>query len=223
MYGEPGPDPTNGRVKWHKYDGPKWKEKVLPPLGAHSTRDYDEQYGRWWFQKRDEWRPKMYTSIGKHARSKGLSRTIVRWTGSTPNFKRLKRDVHRKRWPKLDQLSMNFFAEFCHKEFSKRTLLETCHTLPLYGVGCKFWRTKEEDGLDTLGHFFVASTVDFKQRPIRGLVKGTQYMFGRPVRRNIAPVAKTLGSWRYELPADGHPSIFRPPFPAMLSDAASGS
>ena len=37
------------------------------------------------------------------------------------------------------------------------TLLETAHTLPLYGKGCKFWRHKAADGQDTRGQYLVAS------------------------------------------------------------------
>ena len=100
-YGEPGPDPTNGRAKWHRKDGPFWpldfeiqlvsllfrssssgfgarKEKERPPYGAHNSQEYDEQHGRWWWSKKEVMRPKLYTSIGQHARSPRLSRTIVR-------------------------------------------------------------------------------------------------------------------------------------------------
>ncbi|CAJ1411228.1 unnamed protein product [Effrenium voratum] len=61
-----------------------------PPYGAHNSQEYDEKHGRWWWQKKadgiaDEvWRPKLYTTIGKHARSPKLSRTIVRWWREHP-------------------------------------------------------------------------------------------------------------------------------------------
>merc|ERR1719471_2032607 len=70
MYGGPSVDPTHGRVKWHQLDRTHWKDKERPPLGAHNTREYDEQHGRWWHEKKEEWRPKLYTTIGKPARSK---------------------------------------------------------------------------------------------------------------------------------------------------------
>lgn len=35
-------------------DGPSWKEKEQPPYGAHNTQEYDEQHGRWWWQKKDQ-------------------------------------------------------------------------------------------------------------------------------------------------------------------------
>mmetsp|Transcript_106580 Transcript_106580/g.339984 ORF Transcript_106580/g.339984 Transcript_106580/m.339984 type:complete len:206 (-) Transcript_106580:74-691(-) len=75
------------------------------------------------------------------------------------------------------------------------------------------------------GQFFVASSSEYRVRPIRGQLRGTQYHNGRPMRDGIAAVAKSLGSWRYEFPAGGHPSVYRPAFPRMLSaeqDAAEG-
>eukprot|EP00435_Cladocopium_sp_Y103_P036101 s69_g9.t1 len=218
MYGEPGPDPTNGRARWHTLDGPSWKEKDRPPYGAHNTQEYDEKHGRRWWQKKEVFRPKLYTTIGKHARSPRLSRTIVRWAGNTPNFRKLKRDVYRKRWPKPDQLNYRLFAEFCLKEFNKRTLLETAHTLPLYGAGCKFWRAPDENHPETKGQYFVADKIEYRLRPIRGDILGTQYLYGRPARAGIAPIAKSLGSWRFETPENAHPLVYRPPFPEMAKE-----
>lgn len=215
MYGEPGPDPTSGRRKWHAMDGDYNKEKDYPPLGAHNTKEYDEQYGRWWFERKEEWRPKLYTTIGSHARSPRLKRTILRKCYNTPNFRALKMDVYRKRWPKTRGLNFRFFAEFCQKEFKKRTLLETAHTLPLFGAGCKFWRAPDAEHPDTKGQYFLAESVEYRLRPIRGDIRGTQYVFGRPIRDGIAPIAKSLGSWRYEFPANAHPAVYRPPFPPM--------
>ncbi|CAK9045826.1 unnamed protein product [Durusdinium trenchii] len=197
MYGEPAPDPTNGRARWHTRDGDfvnNWKNKEHPPYGAHNSQEYDEKHGRWWWQKKEVMRPKLYTTIGQHARKPGLSRTIVRWAGCTPNFKKLKRDVYRKRWPKPEHLNYRLFAEFCLKEFKKRTLLETAHTLPLYGAGCKFWRAPDETHGETKGQYFIADKVEYKLRPIKGEIRGTQYLFGRPARQGIAPIAKSLGS-----------------------------
>lgn len=208
-------DPTQGRVKWHKMDGPHWTEKERPPLGAHDSKEYDEQHGRGWYQRKEEWRPKLYTTIGRQARSKKLKRTIVRWVYHSPNFRRLKRDVHRKRWPTSELICARFFAEFCHKAFERRTLAETAHTLPLYGVGCKFWRGKGPDSQDTTGQYFLADSAEFKVRPIRGVLRGTQYYMGKPMRKDVAPMAKSLGSWRYEFPKDAHPAVYRPSFPEM--------
>merc|ERR1740121_140763 len=172
MYGGPHVDPTHGRAKWHQKDF-TWKQKELPPLGATNEREYDEQHGRWWFNRKEtQWRPKLYTTIGRHARSKRLKRTIVRWAGQSPNFKALKRDLYRKRWPKTEQLGARFFAEFCLKGYDKRTLAETAHTLPLYGVGCKFWRAKTADCAETKGQYFVADSAEYRLRPIRGLLGG---------------------------------------------------
>jgi len=41
-------------------------------------------------------------------------------------------------------------------------------------------------------------------------------MLGKPVHHDIATIAKTLGSWRYEFPKNGHSTVYRPPFPGML-------
>lgn len=142
---------------------------------------------------------------------------MVRWVINTPAWKNQVRDVYRKRWPLMEKINIKFFAEFCLKEFEKRTLLETAHTLPLYGVGCKFWRTKKADAPDTKGQYFVSDSAEYKLRPIRGHVRGTQYMFGRPVRSDIAPIAKSLGSWRFEPPKNAHKAVYRPPFPELKS------
>ncbi|CAJ1423463.1 unnamed protein product [Effrenium voratum] len=225
MYSDPAsPDPTAGRSKWHQFDTRGDPPKERPPYGAHNSQEYDEKHGRWWWQKKEVWRPKLYTTIGKHARSPKLSRTIVRWAYNTPNFRALKRDMYRKRWPKPLQLNYRFFAEFCLKEFKQRTLLETAHTLPLYGAGCKFWRARDETHPDTKGQYFVADQIEYRLRPIRGDIRGTQYLFGRPIRQNIAPIAKSLGSWRFEAPKGAHPLVYRPAFPEMkTSEGDSGA
>eukprot|EP00434_Breviolum_minutum_P017140 symbB.v1.2.015127.t1/scaffold1122.1/size136700/11 len=221
MYGEPGPDPTNGRSRWHAKDGPFWKQQERPPYGAKNTQEYDEQHGRWWWQKKEVWRPKLYTTIGKHARSPKLSRTILRWAGNTPNFRKLKRDMYRKRWPKPEQLNYKLFAEFCLKEFKKRTLLETAHTLPLYGEGCKFWRAPDETHAETKGQYFVAEKIEYRQRPFRGDFVDVKK--GIPVRDGIAPIAKSLGSWRYQAPENAHPLVYRPPFPGARTDSTTAA
>lgn len=221
-YGGPDVDPTAGRAKWHKLDTPAWKEKERPVLGKLNEKEYDEKHGRWWHNwKEREERPKLYTTIGKHARRKELSRTIVRWAKSG-NFVALKRDIYRKRWPKKSDLTMQFFAEFCSKPFERRTLLETAHTLPLFGEGCKFWRAKHPDTPDTKGQYFVAQSAEWKVRPIKGTIRGTQYLFGRVAREKVAPVGKSLGCWRYEFPEGAHPDVYRPAFPPMLTSAGDG-
>lgn len=188
-------------------------------LGALNTKEYDEKHGRWWHNWKDrEERPKLYTTIGRHARSQKLSRTIVRWVKSG-NFVALRRDPYRKRWPKKSGHTMRLFAEFCLKGFERRTLLETAHTLPLYGVGCKFWRGKENTP-ESKGQYFVAKSAQWKVRPIKGTLRGTQYLFGRPVREDIAPVAKSLGLWRVERPEGAHPDVYRPAFPRPLGGVA---
>lgn len=176
-------------------------------------REYDEKHGRWWVERKEVWRPKLFSTIGRHARNPKLNQQMLRWVINTPAWKLLVRDPYRKRWPKMDNLNARFFAEFCLKGFEKRTLLETAHTLPLYGIGCKFWRAAKADKPDTRGNFFIADSAEYKLRPIRGKLCGTQFMFNRPVRSGVTPIAKTLGMWRYEHPKGAHPAVYRPPFP----------
>mmetsp|Transcript_70073 Transcript_70073/g.121302 ORF Transcript_70073/g.121302 Transcript_70073/m.121302 type:complete len:231 (-) Transcript_70073:38-730(-) len=217
MYGEPHSDPTHGVARWRGFGLRRQKDANRPPRGALNSKEYDEKHGRWWIEKKEVWRPKLYSTIGRHARDPKLDHLLCRWVMNTPGWKRLVRDAYRKRWPKYSQLCVGFFAEFALKNFSQRTLLETASTLPLNGVGCKFFRGAREDSPDTEGKYFVPSFVDFRQRPIRGAMSGTQFMLGRPIKSNIAAVGKSAGSWRYELPADGHPAVYRPPFPEMRS------
>merc|ERR1711972_466407 len=145
---------------------------------------------------------------------------MVPWVLNTPGWKKLMRDPYRKRWPKYSQLCVRFFAEFCLKGYTSRTLLETASTLPLAGVACKFFRAPEADHPDTRGKYFIASSVEFTQRPFRGKLQGTQFIAGRPVMHGIAPVGKTLGKWRYEFPDGAHPVVYRPPFPEMRGSNA---
>eukprot|EP00929_Paragymnodinium_shiwhaense_P035022 TRINITY_DN18989_c0_g2_i1.p1 TRINITY_DN18989_c0_g2~~TRINITY_DN18989_c0_g2_i1.p1 ORF type:complete len:266 (+),score=26.27 TRINITY_DN18989_c0_g2_i1:86-883(+) len=193
------------------------RDPDLPPRGAHYPREYDEKHGRWWSERTEVFRPKLFSSIGRHARHPDLSPLLIRWVYSTPGFRKLARDKYRKRWPASENLCARFFAEFCLKNFSDRTLLETAHTLPLYGVGCKFWRGNRPEAADTQGRYFVADDVDFRLRPIRGFLRGVQHINGRPARKGITPVAKSMGSWRYEYPAGAHPAVYRAPFPTLAS------
>jgi len=221
-YGEPHTDPTHGVARWRHRGTPRPSVSKDPnrlPRGANNTREYDEKYGRWWYERKEEYRPTLLTTIGRHARAENIRPSIRREVVNTPNYKRLLRDPYRKRWPKIANLGVLFFAEFWLKEFHRRTLLETASTLPLDGVGCKFWRAGGPDSPDTSGKFIVASSVEFKQRPIRGSLRGTQYFSGRAVRHDIEPVGKTLGCWRYEFPEGAHPSVYRRPFPELLAAA----
>jgi len=102
----------------------------------------------------------------------------------------------------------------------KRTLLETAAMLPLAGVGCKFFRAPDPTHSDTKGKYFLATSVDFKQLPIRGTLKATQFQSGGPIRHNIAVIGKDLGKWRYEFPEGAHPAVYRPPFPDMRADSS---
>lgn len=226
IYGEnaPTPDPTEGKVNWSLFRSEqteKFRQRKLDRracLGKVNSQEYDEKYGRKWFEKKKEtFAPKIYSSIGKHARNPKLWRTIRR-NLQGPNFRKLLRDPYRKRWPEADKITVAHFAEFCIKDFKRRTLLETAATLPLDGVGCKFWRANKPDAPEDRGDYFVASSAEIRQRPIRGILRGMQYYGGRPARDNIAPVAKSLGSWRYALPDNAHPTVYRPLFPSMLAE-----
>lgn len=217
--GGPDVDPTHGHIRPVRFKGQKegiaLEDKL--PLGYINDKEYDEKYGRWWHENNIEERPRLYSTIGRHARSPHLHRRIILWARSTPNWKRLLRDVYRKRWPTAPLVSVAFFAEFCHKSFEKRTLLETANTLPLRGVGCKFWRGKTPDCPDTRGQFFILSDVEYKQRPIRGTLKGTQYFRGVRIKEGIAPVAKSLGSWCYSAPDGASEIVHRPSFPELVN------
>lgn len=208
-------DPTEGRARWHKLAPPGEKKKKT--LGALETREYDEKYGRRWHTRKDEEKPKLHTTIGRHARAKDLKRTILRFAYGSRNLKALKRDVYRKRWPKNAQMNIRFFSEFCKKPFAKRTMLETAHTLPLFGRGCKFFRHVSADGEDTRGQSFVVTSARYKLRPIRGLLRGTQYYNGIPALSGVAALGKSLGSWRFEYPENAHPLVFRPAFPVSVA------
>lgn len=48
--------------------------------------------------------------------------------------------THQKRWVKAEDLNVKFFAEFTNRDPSNKNLFETCHTLPLNGMNCLFWR-----------------------------------------------------------------------------------
>jgi len=100
--------------------------------GQLLPRVEDEKHGRWWGA--DKRRPILYTQIGKHCRHNQYISLLHRWQKHTPNWKKTVGDVYRKRWPKPKQLCMLFFAEFCLREWSKRTLFEVCHRLPFFGV-----------------------------------------------------------------------------------------
>lgn len=52
--------------------------------------------------------------------------------------------THQKRWVKAEDLNIKFFAEFTNRDLNKKNLFETCHTLPLNGMNCLFWRPRYE-------------------------------------------------------------------------------
>jgi len=207
--------PRRGRSHQAFFEQERGEKK---PRGALKPREYDETHGRWWRQHKDVWAPKLFSTIGRHARSPGLKTTMLRWVYRTPNWRRLMRDQYRKRWPPAENMTMRFFAEFALKDFKDRSFLETACSVPLDGVGSKFWRPSRKDGPDTRGRYFVPASVEYKQRPFRGSIRGTEYMFGRPIRNDVAAMNKSVGQWRCEPPAGAHPSVFRPTFPPTLEE-----
>eukprot|EP00928_Gymnodinium_smaydae_P090404 TRINITY_DN74203_c0_g1_i1.p1 TRINITY_DN74203_c0_g1~~TRINITY_DN74203_c0_g1_i1.p1 ORF type:complete len:287 (-),score=38.33 TRINITY_DN74203_c0_g1_i1:257-1117(-) len=215
---DPAWGPSRNVPRWGRKTRVKLDPTEMPARGAHNTQEYDERHGRWWVERKETTVPKLFTTIGRHAKDPKLNNHMLRWVINTPAYKKLLRDAYRKRWPKLENLNVKFFAEFCLKDFEKRTLLETAHCLPLFGVGCKFWRGKTPDTPDTKGQYLIAESAEYKLRPIRGKIRGTQHMLGKPLRSGVAPIAKTLGSWCYSFPKGAHPAVYRPPFPRLASE-----
>eukprot|EP00450_Noctiluca_scintillans_P040658 CAMPEP_0194481498 /NCGR_PEP_ID=MMETSP0253-20130528/3896_1 /TAXON_ID=2966 /ORGANISM="Noctiluca scintillans" /LENGTH=225 /DNA_ID=CAMNT_0039320987 /DNA_START=59 /DNA_END=737 /DNA_ORIENTATION=+ len=197
--------PTKGKA-------PKQWEEGDRARGSHNTQEYDETYGRHWNEYKEHFRPILYSTIGQHTFPEGHNKSMLRWITGTPKWKKLVGDTYRKRWPKWVNLNIRFFAEFSSKEFRKRTLLETASALPLNGVGCTFWRG-ERSAPNPKGRSFVASSVEFRQRPIHGVLRGTQFCCNRPILENVAPLLKSQGGWNYAFPVGAHPDVYRPPFP----------
>merc|ERR1712118_374648 len=91
------------------------------------------------------------------------------------------------------------------------------HNLPFFGLLGRFWRSLDQSSRPE-GEYFVPSSVDWKVRPFKGVVRGTQFMDGFPVRSSVSAVNKNRGRWLYEPPADGHKLYFRPLFPNSVAE-----
>jgi hypothetical protein len=179
------------------------------PRGYLNTKEVDSRYGRRWIKRGESKFPALYSRIGEQLRNPKLHRTICRWVIGTPNWVKLITDPYRKRWPLYRGLNAAFFAEFALKPFAKRTISETCHTLPFYGVGGKFWRGPSPHN----GNYFKLRSVEYQIRPWKAEMRGDMYFGNIAVRKDVAPLGKSIGKWNFEPPAGGSKLYYRPAFP----------
>lgn len=189
--------------------------ETKPPRGSINPPITDSKFGRRWMKRGEAKFPVLYSGIGEQLRNTKLHRTICRWVIGTPNWTKLITNKYRKRWPLYRGLRASLFAEFALKPFSSRNIFETCHTLPFYGVGGSFWRAKQEQQHN--GSFFRLHSIDYAIRPWKGEARGDIYMMNHLVRRDVAPLGKSVGKWNYEPPTNACKIHFRPPFPVQPS------
>jgi hypothetical protein len=181
------------------------------PRGYLNTSEVDSKFGRRWIKRGESRFPALYSRIGEQLRNPRLHRTICRWVIGTPNWVKLLTDPYRKRWPLYRGLRAGLFAEFALKPFATRTIAETCQTLPFFGVGAKFWRGPQ--GTSHNGSYFSLRHIDFRIRPWKADLRGDLCMNGMVIRKNVAPLGKSVGKWNFEPPVGGHKLHYRPPFP----------
>lgn len=182
------------------------------PRGYVHPSDVDSKHGRRWIKRGDSRFPTLYSRIGEQLRNPKLHRTICRWVIGTPNWVKLITDPYRKRWPLYRGLKAGLFAEFALKPFATRTFAETAHTLPFYGVGGKFWRATES--VPHKGSFFTLRSIDYRIRPWSAEMRGDMHMNGVTIRKDVAPLGKSIGKWNFEAPLGASKHHYRPPFPA---------
>lgn len=181
------------------------------PRGYIKTKEEDFKYGRRWMKRGESRFPVLYSRIGEQLRNPKLHRTICRWVIGAPNWIKLITDPYRKRWPLYRGLNAAFFAEFALKPFANRTISETCHRLPFYGVGGRFWRGPM--GCKHNGSFFKLKSIEYKIRPWKAELRGDMYMSDIAVRKDVAPLGKSVGKWNFEPPVGASKLHYRPPFP----------
>jgi hypothetical protein len=181
------------------------------PRGFINPSQIDSKYGRRWLKRGESRFPVLYSKIGEQLRNPRLHRTICRWVIGTPNWIKLITDPYRKRWPLYRGLKACLFAEFALKSFEKRSFSESCQTLPFNGVGGKFWRAPK--GRPHPGDFFVLRNISYTIRPWKAEMRGDLCMNNVVVRRNVAPLGKSVGKWNFEPPTGAHKLYYRPPFP----------
>jgi hypothetical protein len=181
--------------------------QTKPPRGQVNPLSVDARFGRRWLKRGDVRMPVLYSRIGEQLRNPKLHRTICRWVIGAPNWIKMITEKYRKRWPMYRGLRASLFAEFALKPFETRTFSETCHTLPSFGVGFKFWRgpAHSEHG----GNYFLLKNIDYRFRPFHAEARGDLFMNNILIRQNVAPLGKSVGKWKWEAP----PGTIRPPFP----------
>ena len=181
------------------------------PRGYVNPSPIDSKFGRRWIKRGDTRFPALYSRLGEQLRNTKLHRTICRWVIGTPNWVKLITDPYRKRWPLYRGLKASLFAEFALKPFSTRSISETVHTVPFYGVGGKLWRGPQ--GMPHSGSYFQPKSVDFQIRPWKAEMRGDMFMSGIAVRKDVAPLGKSVGKWNFEPPAGANKIHYRPSFP----------
>jgi len=191
------------------------KERV--PRGKLLAEEEDKKYGRWWNDDRgDKRRPILYTRIGTTCRPEYMRLSLLHgWQKHTPNWKKVVGEVYRKRWPGYKELCIVFFAEFAIREWSKRTLLETCHRLPFFGVNCTVQRGLQENHtINPKKPITILRETDYRIRPFNGKLRADYFSAsGALIRNHITPLGKSSGKWIYEYPKNADPRIYRPSFP----------
>jgi hypothetical protein len=185
--------------------------ETKPPRGFVNPSDVDSRFGRRWIKRGENRFPTLYSRIGEQLRNPKLHRTICRWVIGAPNWIKLITDPYRKRWPLYRGLKAALFAEFAMKPFSTKTIAETCQTLPFFGAGGKLWRGPQ--GGPHNGNYFVLRRIDFRIRPWKADLRGDLCMNGITVRKDVAPLGKSVGKWNFEPPAGAHKIHYRPSFP----------
>lgn len=188
------------------------------PRGYVGPADVDSRHGRRWIKRGDNKIPTLYSRIGEQLRNTKLHRTICRWVIGTPNWVKLITEPYRKRWPLYRGLKASLFAEFALKPFMSRTFSETTHTLPFYGISGKLWRGQERSS--DKNSYFTPTHIEYSIRPWRAEVKGDLYMQGLCIRKDVAPLGKSVGKWNFEPPSGAHRIHYRPPFPIRKTVAA---
>ena len=191
------------------------------PRGYVHSPVVDSKFGRRWIKRGDSKFPTLYSRIGEQLRNPKLHRTICRWVIGTPNWVKMITEPYRKRWPLYRGLKAGLFAEFALKPFASRTIAETAHTLPFFGVGGSFWRGAQ--GSVHKGDFIKLNDIEYRIRPWKAEMRGDMFMSGIPIRKDVAPLGKSVGKWNFAPPAGAAKEHYRPPFPDRASPYPNSS
>ncbi|KAK1443963.1 hypothetical protein BgAZ_208390 [Babesia gibsoni] len=102
---------------------------------------------------------------------------------------------HQKRFPRVDDISISLFSEFCNRSPAVKTLFEALHPLPLHGVNCLFWKTpKGEWRPNAKGHLEdkdedgAVSREDIDQRILK--ISDSYYLVDMHVRNDACYLIK---------------------------------